>query len=86
MVRGIRKGLYQFSRTLRKVLIQYMQEREEFIEDPQCNYLIISRRKRQLTYSGINILFRGLKESLKMQGDRVSAHTWRHTFANVFSN
>ena len=82
--KGNKERFVPISRTLRKILMQYTQEREEFLDDAYCEYLIVSRRKKQLTNSGVTILFHNLKESLNMQGERVSAHTWRHTFAKTF--
>lgn len=37
-----------------------------------------------MTNSGVDILFQKLKKELKLTGEKVSSHTWRHTFAKNY--
>jgi site-specific recombinase XerD len=37
-----------------------------------------------MTNSGIDIMFQKLKKELNLTGEKVSSHTWRHTFAKNY--
>ena len=37
-----------------------------------------------MTISGINCLFQKIKKEYNLTGTKISAHTWRHTFAKSF--
>lgn len=84
MGKGNKERYVPIGKTLRRVLLRYIEQRTEYLNDTHCNYLIISQKKHELTATGINLIFKTLKVDLGWKGERISAHTWRHTFAKTF--
>ena len=82
--KGRKERLVPIGRTFRRSLLQYLRQREEYLEDERCEYLFINRYKRRLRDSGLNEVFYKLRDELQITGERVSSHTWRHTFAKTF--
>jgi site-specific recombinase XerD len=82
--KGNKERYVPIGKTLRRIFIQYLKMREDFLEDEQCKYLFSSRTKRKMTNSGIDIMFQKLKKELNLTGEKVSSHTWRHTFAKNY--
>lgn len=75
--------------SLRRILKKYLRDREEVLQEhssftPQ---FLVTFSGKPLTASGLDTVFKHLKESMKGLGipaSRLSAHTWRHTFAKAF--
>lgn len=75
--------------SLRRILKKYLRDREEVLQEhssftPQ---FLVTFTGKPLTASGLDTVFKHLKESMKGLGipaSRLSAHTWRHTFAKAF--
>lgn len=83
--KGQKERIAPIGRTLKRSMIQYLRMREEYLSGDSCEWLFITpRNDRRMTKSCLNILFRKLKKELKMTGEKVSCHTWRHTFAKNF--
>lgn len=82
--KGNKERFVPIGRTLRKTLLEYLRRREEFLQGISCLWLFPSRNKGKLTSSGINVIFQRLKKDLKLGGEKVSCHSWRHTFAKTF--
>lgn len=82
--KGSKERLVPIGRTLRRVMLSYISQREEFLDDTLCDYFIVSYRKRQLTPTGINLVFKKMKTDLGWIGERISSHTMRHTFCKTF--
>lgn len=87
----IEKGKGQKARSvpigkkLRYVLKQYLGKREDYLNGESCEWLFVSRRpERKMTKSCISVLFQKLKKNLGLTGEKVSAHTWRHTHAKNY--
>jgi integrase/recombinase XerD len=58
MGKGSKERYVPIGRTLRRILLQYINRRTEYLKDAYCEYLVVSQKKTQLTESGINILLR----------------------------
>ena len=59
--------------------------REEYLKGETCHLLFVTPRvTRKMTNSCLNILFQKLKKNLKLTGEKISCHTWRHTFAKNY--
>lgn len=84
MGKGSRDRMVPIGRTLRRIILQYLNQREEYLSGYYCNYFIVSQRKTQLTHHGMNCLFQRIKRNLGASGERFSPHTWRHTFAKNY--
>jgi len=82
--KGSKERLVPIGRTLRRVMLVYIELRREYLRDTLCEYFIVSQKKRQLTASGINTIFKQMKDGLGWKGERISAHTLRHTFCKTF--
>jgi len=79
--KGNKERIIPIGNTLRRALLRYIKERTDFLNDAVCEYLIVGLTKRQLTKSGMLAIFVKLKEELNIEGERVSPHTFRHSFA-----
>lgn len=85
--KGDKERIIPISPVLKSILRAYLRKRKEHLNDLQaspCWSLWLSRRGTPLTASGLNMLFRQLKASKRQWSTRVSAHTWRHTFAKLY--
>lgn len=82
--KGNKERFIPIGKTLRRVIIQYMRLREEWMKDAICEYFIVTWRKAQMSSTGVNTIFRNIKRDLGLSGERVSAHTYRHTFAKTY--
>lgn len=75
--------------SLRRILKRYLRERETVLQERGAftPRLLITYYGTPLGNGGIDTVFKYLKEHLKGLGipeKRLSAHTWRHTFAKTF--
>ena len=74
--------------SLRRVLIKYIKERKEFVEDKKLYrspYLFISSQSgNRLHVETLTELYNTIGKQEGMKGVRVSPHTFRHTFAKFF--
>lgn len=82
--KGNKERFVPIGRTLRQALLRYLRMRKEFINDDFCLWLFPSKYKNRLSIGGLNELFRKLKSDLGLTGEKISAHTWRHSFAKLF--
>ncbi|NCB76781.1 MAG: hypothetical protein EOM42_06775 [Negativicutes bacterium] len=82
--KGQKERYIPIGKTLRRSLIQYLKMREEYVDDDKCLWLFPSKTKEQITSSGLGVLFQKVKKELGMTGEKISAHTWRHTFAKNY--
>jgi site-specific recombinase XerD len=83
--KGKKERFVPIGRSMRKTLIHYLKKREEFLDGEVSPYLFISTRNtRIMTYSCLNDLFRRLKKELNITGEKVSSHTFRHTFSKNY--
>ena len=46
--------------------------------------LFVTRSGSPITYSTIQSMFKRLKINTGLKGERISSHTWRHTFAKNY--
>lgn len=77
--KGDKERLVPVGDKLGRVLTRYVRMRKSSNE-----YLFIAGNGNHLTPSGLNVIFRRLKENKAKWSTRVSAHTCRHTFAKLF--
>ena len=73
--------------TLRKVLIKYIKVRSQYIKERglvESPYLFITNQGARMQENAISNLFCKVAKEVNINGVRVSAHTWRHTFAKFF--
>lgn len=75
--------------SLRRILKKYLRDREEVLQEHSSftSQFLVTFSGKPLTASGLDTVFKRLKESMKGLGipeRRLSAHTWRHTFAKTF--
>lgn len=83
--KGQKERYVPIGRTMRRVLLQYLKMREEFLKDCPCDWLFVTHKdSHKITISAINGVFHKLKTELKMTGEKISCHTWRHTFAKDY--
>ena len=65
--------------------MKYMSMREDYLEGDPCKWLFVTPRDtRRMTTSCMAVLFQKLKKTLNITGEKVSCHTWRHTFAKNY--
>lgn len=84
--KGMKERHIPIGRAMKRILTDYLKHRQEYLADknPDCPYLFPSRTGQKMTPSCLTQLFRKLKRELKLQGERISCHTWRHTFAKNY--
>ncbi|MEG6584182.1 tyrosine-type recombinase/integrase [Dendrosporobacter sp. 1207_IL3150] len=83
--KGNKERYVPIGRTLRRVMIQYLKSRNEFLKGDNCNYLFVTpRNERKMTGSCLSVLFQKLKKELKLTGEKVSCHTFRHSMAKNY--
>lgn len=86
--KGNKERYIPISPILHKILKQYIKKRKAFLEKMKKRdngALFVSAQSGEvLTASGFNDVFQKLKKSKKKWATRVSAHTWRHTFAKYY--
>lgn len=82
--KGDKERVVPIGQSLRRILKKYQLMRSQYINDNQANNIYqfwISKACKPLTVSGVDYIFKNLKESKSDWSTRVSAHTLRHTFA-----
>ena len=64
------------------ILRHYITMRNEHY--PEAEYLFVNARGLKMDKEALSMVMRRVKERTGIQGDRVSCHTFRHTFATMF--
>ncbi len=83
--KGQKERYAPIGKTLRRTMVQYLNMREEYLNGESCQWLFITpRASRKMTNSCMGVLFQKLKKTLRLTGEKVSCHTWRHTFAKNY--
>lgn len=85
--KGDKQRHVPLSPVLKRLLLQYLKRRQEYLSKPNCvysKYLFVNRMGRRMTISGINCLFQKIKKEYSLSGTKISSHTWRHTFAKIY--
>ncbi|CUH95842.1 hypothetical protein P22_1927 [Propionispora sp. 2/2-37] len=83
--KGQKERCIPIGRAMKRILKQYFAMREEFLDGEFCEWLFITLKiERKMTSSSINSLFMRLKKELNLEGEKISSHTWRHTFAKNY--
>ncbi|MDU2065238.1 MAG: tyrosine-type recombinase/integrase [Sporomusaceae bacterium] len=83
--KGKRQRLVPIGRTMHRVLIQYLRMREEFLKGEFCEWLFVTNSLvRKMSPSCVSSIFRRIKSDLKLSGEKISCHTFRHTFAKNY--
>ncbi len=83
--KGQKERFAPIGRVFKRILTKYISMREEYLKGDSCKWLFITPRDtRRMTTSCMAVLFQKLKKTLKMTGEKVSCHTWRHTFAKTY--
>ena len=74
------------TQTLRTILRRYIKAREEHLKHigETNEYLLVTKEGRHMSQWTLKELFKKIKEDTGIKGNRVSPHTWRHTFAKTF--
>ena len=86
--KGNKERFIPISPVLQRTLNQYLRKRNSFIKENNLTesgaLFISSKSGNRLTEGGVNDIFSALKHSKRKWSTRVSAHTWRHTFAKFY--
>lgn len=85
--KGDKQRHIPISPTLRKILLKYFKMRNEYIVNKgllQNKFFIISKTGNKMQPDNVTLIFYTIKNSYKIQSDRFSAHTFRHTFAKTY--
>lgn len=82
--KGNKERVVPIGQSLRRILKKYQLMRSQYINEMQSTNIHsfwLSKNCKPLTVSGVDNIFKELKESNTAWSTRVSAHTLRHTFA-----
>ena len=84
--KGAKERFVPIGRVMSKTLKTYLNSRADYLNTykRESPYLFISKRGEKLTADGLGTVFQRIKEHLHLEGERVSCHTWRHTFAKNY--
>lgn len=84
--KGQKERFVPIGRTMKRTLKAYLVQRDEFVKRNKRNsmYLYVSAHEDNLTVNGVGGIFYKLKKALKIPGERINCHTWRHTFAKNY--
>lgn len=85
--KGNKERIVPIGQSLRRILKKYQLMRSKYINENNANNIHqfwLSRDCKALTISGVDNLFKDLKEAKFEWSTRVSAHTLRHTFAVMY--
>lgn len=85
--KGNKERIVPIGQSLRRILKKYQSMRSKYINQSQANNIHsfwLSNNCKALTISGIDNIFKDLKETKNNWSTRVSAHTLRHTFAVMY--
>lgn len=85
--KGNKERYVPISPVLHRIIFTYLKKRREYLKEKSLNdngAFIISCTGCRFTKGGLGNVFFKLKQSKHQWANRVSAHTWRHTFAKFF--
>lgn len=78
--KGNKERFVPFGTNTRKLLWKWWKRRAS-VATPRQRHIFISHANAQLDRRALQMMFRRLKEHFQFPGVRLSAHTFRHTFA-----
>lgn len=85
--KGSKQRYVPLSAKLQRIVLKYIKARKNYIiEHKHTNLpiLFINKDCRPLKASGVNTIFKNIRDNKPHWSTRVSAHTFRHTFAKFF--
>lgn len=85
--KGSKERIIPIGYNLQRIILSYNRKRKEYLAEHKYDNsikLFINRYGRPLSKGGVSAIFMTLKNSKKSWSTRVSAHTFRHTFAKMF--
>lgn len=85
--KGSKERIVPIGYNLQRIILTYIRKRKEYIFEHKYDNsikLFINKDGRPLGKNGLSTVFMVLKNSKKSWSTRVSAHTFRHTFAKLF--
>jgi len=83
--KGQKQRFVPIGKTMRRSLVKYLHMREEVLKGESCEWLFITNTyRRKMQANTINAIFHRLKGELKFSGEKISAHTFRHTMAKNY--
>ena len=87
MGKGSRFRNIPITDSLRKTLLKYIRVRKEYISEKNLydnQYIFISKDGNKMCCNALTTIYRLKGQEEKINGVRVSPHTFRHTFAKFF--
>lgn len=85
--KGNKERFVPIGSSLQRMILRYIKARKQYIAEKKKTdniRLFISKDCRPLSVGGLNTVFAHIKENKPHWSTRVSAHTFRHTFAKFF--
>ena len=82
--KGNKERLVPIGNSLSRTLRAYLTRLQEETMDNVPSTLFVTRSGAPITYSTIQSMFKRLKLNTGLKGERISSHTWRHTFAKNY--
>ena len=84
--KGDKQRFVPLSKMLVRLLRNYLIKRKTYLNDVKkaSNALFVNKFGARLGKSGLEEIFAKMKHDLKIDGRRLSPHTFRHTFARAF--
>lgn len=85
--KGDKERFVPISRSFKKTFERYLKKREEFLSkfNKTTDFVFVTENNySRLSTSCINRIFGVVKDKLGLEGEKISSHTWRHTFAKNY--
>jgi len=82
--KGDKQRIIPIGRKVVRALGEYRQIRDSKNFFIRSKYYFVNIHGARLSIPTVNSIFKRIKEKSGLQGERVSCHTWRHTFAKSY--
>lgn len=82
--KGKKERILPIATKAKKAIIEYEEARNRQNFPIKSKYYFVSTKGAYIRSSAMSSIFKRIKEKSGLKGERVSCHTWRHTFAKSY--
>lgn len=82
--KGDKERIIPIATKTKNALLEYQTAKQTKVFPIRSKYYFVSNQGGMITDSAMSSIFKRIKEKSGIQGERVSCHTWRHTFAKNY--
>ena len=82
--KGSKERVIPLAHKVKNALLEYEEAKRLKVFPIRSKYYFVNNQGGMITESAMCSIFKRIKEKSGIQGERVSCHTWRHTFAKNY--